>query len=82
MKIFNHTSFSQSTIESFSYLGFTVSKWRQRNIKLYQHPTEPQTVISVGTTFDNEMMVIAAEPKSGWQTALDYAGRGEIYVSE
>lgn len=79
---FNRTSFSLEQINAFPVLGTTVSKWRQRTVVLCQHPTKEDHVVSIGTTFDNTMVVIAEEPKSQWVFALEYAKRGKVYVSE
>jgi hypothetical protein len=83
--VHNNTPFSLDEIAKFAVLGETVNKWRQRNITLYQHPTETDMVVSVGTIFgqlDYSMTVIAVEPKDAWATALDYAAHGKVYVSE
>lgn len=80
--VHNNTPFNLDTIAGFVKLGNTVNKWRQRNVTLLQHPTEPNNVVSVGTTFDQSMQVIAVESKDAWIKALDYASRGKVYVSE
>jgi len=82
MQVHNNTTLTIEEVRALPYLGITSSKWRQRDIMLYQHPTLPDAVISVGVTFDKTMQVIAAEPKSSWTTALDYIQHGKIYVSE
>lgn len=69
-------------IGTFPLLGETVNKWRQRNILLYAHPSEAQSLVSVGTTFDGALTVAAVEPRESWIVALDYASRGKVYVSE
>ena len=63
-------------------IGATVSKWRERNITLLEHPLDPGKVISVGVTFDGRMTVIAEEPRTAWATALAYIASGKVYVSE
>jgi hypothetical protein len=78
----NHTPFSVNQIKSFQYLGRTVDKWRGRNVALYQHPSESDSVVTVGVTFDNSMTVVCVDKKTDWTTALDYAEHGKVYVSE
>lgn len=78
----NNTPWELKHIESLPLLGTTVNKWRQRNIRLFEHPIEPTALVSVGETFDGSTRVIAEEPRSAWATALDYAARGKVYVSE
>jgi hypothetical protein len=80
--IHNNTSFTYEEITKFKRLAITINEWRQRNITLYQHPNDPERVISVGVTFNNSMIVVADEAKTLYQTALDYAKRGKIYTNE
>ena len=80
--VYNRTSLTAEQIDSLPVIGETVSNWRQRNIVLRQHPTDENRLISVGTTFDKSMVVIADESRKDWQTALDYIGMGQIYVSQ
>lgn len=80
--VHNNTPFTRQEIEQFVYLGFTKNNWRGRNVSLYQHPTEPDLLVSVGTTYDQRMTVLAVEPKSSFKIALGYAAHGKIYVSE
>jgi len=81
MDIHNNTEFELDVIAGFKLLGTTVNKWRERDIKLYQHPKKPDHVISDGITFDGKLRVIADETKLCWATALMYAERGEVYIS-
>ena len=78
----NNTTFTEADIEAMPVLGSTVSKWRQRNITLRQHPHWADHVVSVGITFNGGLCVISAESKLDWRVALEYASRGEVYVSE
>jgi len=80
--VYNRSGFTQEEIDKLNFLGVTISKWRQRNIKLYQHPTDETKVISVGEAIDNSMIVIALEDKLSYATALDYIAHGKVYMSE
>ena len=82
MQIHNCTPFTEEEIVAFSVLGHTRNSWRQRMIDLYAHPTDIDQLVSVGTTFDGTMRVIAVEPRSSFATALDYASRRKVYVSD
>lgn len=79
---FNRTEFSKEQIASLEFIGNTVNNWSNRNIKLYVHPTNPDNVISIGTTFDGGMTVIADETRLAWATALDYIVHGKVYVRD
>lgn len=80
--VYNNTTFTMDEIKKFQVLGTTASKWRQRDVTLLQHPTDANSVVSVGVAFDRTAVVIAVEPREDWKTALDYAARGKVYVSE
>lgn len=82
MKVINNTSLRPEDIFGLHLIGSTISKWRQRNINLYQDPDDDNFVISVGITFNGERQIIAREKKEDWATALDYIKHGKIYVSE
>ena len=80
--VHNHTPYTPEQVAGLVLLGRTVSSWRQRNISLYQHPEMADQVVSVGVTFDQAMTVLSVEPKSAWVTALAYAARGHVYISQ
>lgn len=82
MAIHNNTEYSLEVIGTLTVIGTTVNNWMQRNIVLYNHPDDKGRVISVGTTFDNSMQVIADDESSVWSTAIDYAVRGKVYVRD
>lgn len=81
-EVHNNTNYEIRDILKLPLLGVTINNWRQREIKLFQHPMKEDHVISYGVTFDASMTVIAEEPKSAWTTALQYAARGKIYESQ
>lgn len=82
MKTYNNTTFTEEQIGGFLVLGHSVSKWRQRNNTLYQHPTDAERIISVGVTFDGSMKVICDDDRNAWGRELDYAAHGKVYVAE
>ncbi len=75
MIVHNCTDSTLDQVRLFKLLGMTTNKCRQRDIDLYQHPNDPDRVISVGTTFNGLETIVADEPKTDWETALDYAAR-------
>lgn len=79
---FNCTEFTKEQIASLEFIGNTVNNYSNRNIRLYVHPTNPDNVISIGTTFNGEMTVIADETRLAWATALDYIAHGKVYVRD
>ena len=81
-KVYNNTSLTLDEVNALPLIGKTVSNWRQRNIELRQHPSDGTLLVSVGTTFDEKMVVIAIEKRTDWTTALDYIKHGKVYVSQ
>jgi hypothetical protein len=80
--VHNNTAFTPAVLATLPVIGTAVNKWRGRNITLYGHPSDASRLVSVGVTFDGTMTVIADESRDEWATALDYASRGKVYVSE
>lgn len=69
--VHNNTSFSLDQIWEMKVIGQTSSSWRGRIITLHQHPSQADRVVSVGTTFDSKMVVVADEPKTDWANVLN-----------
>lgn len=85
MKIYNNTQFPLDQINSLPLIGFTVNKWRNRNIRLLQHPTDKDRIISHAQTIvghQTPMQVICDDLLSDWEVALDYIAHGKVYISE
>jgi hypothetical protein len=82
VELHNNTKWSQPEVKKMKLLGTTINKWRGRRISLYQNPEHEDRVVSIGQTLDGSMEIICDEPKSDWQTALDYAAQGKVYTSE
>jgi hypothetical protein len=64
--VYNNSDESWDTIKGLKLIGKTVNKWRGRNINLFEHPTNPDNVIAVGTTFDGKMTVVTDDPRHDW----------------
>ena len=69
MRICNTTNYTLDDIQSRPLLKCVQSNWRQRNIRLYEHPT-PGHVFSVGITFDESLCVVCEELYSDWHREL------------
>lgn len=80
MKTHNSTCFSDEEIAKLKLIGRVVNNWRQRNVNLYEHPSDPNSLISEGITFDGQMRVICDESRQEWATALDYIAHGKVFV--
>lgn len=76
-KIFNNTKFEdiEQKIESLLHeIKRGKTMWRQRDVVLYEHPTDPDRLISDGLTFNGTMRVISDEKKSDWHRELGQTG--------
>ena len=78
----NNTDLSPADIAALPVIGKTVNNWRQRNITLHAHPTDPTRLVSVGVTFDGAVTVVCDESRDEWRVALDYIAHGKVYVFE
>ena len=76
---FNHTELSLDEVAQLAVLKTGRNLWRQRNIRLYQHPHDASLVISDGIAFDGSMRVIAVETRDDWARELDAAGSFTIH---
>lgn len=64
----NSTPWPLDLIRSFTLLFRVKNEWRQRMVEVYQHPTNPGQVVSVGVPFTcaDTAAIIAAEDRSGF----------------
>ncbi len=44
----NHTPWTPAMVEGFKLIETHLSLWRERIVRLYEHPTEPDKVVSFG----------------------------------
>ena len=79
MKVHNNTELAEAYVYGLPVIKAGKNHWRGRDITLRQHPTDPDRVISVGTTFDREVRIIADEPKSAWTRELSAFGDFETF---
>jgi len=85
MKTFIHVEMTIEQIEALPLIGKTINNWRQRNVTLREHPTDPTMLISDGISFDSfpeekKVRVIAEEKRECYTTALSYIEQGLIYI--
>jgi hypothetical protein len=81
LKVYNNTNLSLEELDQLKLIGITFNNWRQRKIRLLEHPNNPERLISDGTSFDHEMRVIADEPRSAWARELLAIEQGRVHVS-
>lgn len=68
--VHNRTQFCFAELQNLPVLKVVINNWRQRNIKLCQHPVDYHKVISVGETFDGSAIIVCEELKTFWQREL------------
>ena len=82
MKTHNNTSWPNIEVmlaDLLHPIKYGRNHWRGRDITLYEHPTDNDRIISVGTTFDGSMRVIADELRSDWHRELSSPGNFETH---
>ena len=70
VNVYNRTNYKLEDAQQQPLLKKVISKWRQRNVQLFQHPTEPHKVLSVGTSFDGCTIIVCEEDKKDWAREL------------
>jgi hypothetical protein len=76
-KLFNQTSFTPEDVATMSLLVKIRNLWRQRVVYVYQHPTDPESVVSHGIAFDETWENYCVEPKSAFAFELS---QGKLFV--
>tara|TARA_R100001244_G_C5094592_1_gene117249 strand:- start:132 stop:395 length:264 start_codon:yes stop_codon:yes gene_type:complete len=73
MEIFNRTDLPLDTLAEVGnwqstnkLLKVVKSEWRQREIKLYEHPTDQDKIISMGEKWDQTELIIVEETRQDW----------------
>lgn len=79
--VHNNTAFTTAELAALTVIGTTINHWRGRNITLYNHPTDPARVVSVGVTFNGDTTVVCDDARDDWATAIAYAAAGKVYVT-
>lgn len=70
--VHNNTPYTPEQIQEQPVVGRVTNKWRERNITLYEHPENPENVISVGKSFCGNKIVVAVEKRTAWNRAIYY----------
>jgi len=76
----NETALTPEQVNQLPLIGKCVNNWRMRTIDIYEHPADPNRLITVGTSFEGNEVYICDEERRFYTTALDYIKRGRIYV--
>ena len=83
MQIYNNTDLDLSTLDDITEWELKLvplvtvrNNYRERNIQVYDHPTDSNRVITIGTTFNgSDMIVVADEWKKDWGRELSSGQR-------
>lgn len=67
----NHTPFTIAEITAMPLMFTVQNNWRQRNVTVYEHPSDAGKVVSVGISFDQRMVVIAEETREEWARQIE-----------
>lgn len=63
--------FSAEQAEKLPFIGYLKNNWRQRDVSIYQHPRDPELVVTVGVPrCANPMRVVTVEHKSAYAQAI------------
>lgn len=79
MRVINNTSYPIEDIKKMEPIGKCRNNWRQRNITLYQHPTLPDRILSIGIHFNEEQTIVCDELKQDHRNTLEAFPKTYIY---
>lgn len=82
VNVVNNTNWSLEDISRMPLLATMKNNWRQRLVRIYQHPKHQEYVISVGEAYDGSQKIVCVESLGCYATAIDYARRGKVFVYE
>lgn len=64
-------------------IGFLNNKWRQRQVTVYDHPTDPAKVVSVGIPYGAERKrsgwVVCVEPRADYERVISSYPKVVVY---
>ena len=60
-------------------IGRLRNDWRQRHVTVYDHPTDPDQVISVGVPFDGSKPIVCEEPRSAYREVIAHYPKLYVY---
>ena len=78
MKTFNQTPWTEEEIEGFPRILTIQNNWRGRMVYLYEHPTDPNSVVSRGVWFDSSNQNYCIEKRQDFAFELS---QGLKYVT-
>lgn len=53
-------------------LGTFRNNWRERNVSLYEHPTDPESIVSVGVGFHDGKETVCEELRIAYMSQLEH----------
>jgi hypothetical protein len=56
-------------------IGSFRTNWRQRDVDIYDHPTDKDSVVTVGTGFGGGTNCTAIEPRASYHAAIGTFGK-------
>lgn len=74
MQTHNRTNLTLDEIAKLAVIKTGRNNWRNRNIRLCEHPANEDRLISDGITFDGTMRVICDETRAEWHQELSAKG--------
>jgi hypothetical protein len=75
----NSEGITAKDVEGKPVIGLLDNKWRQRRVTVYDHPTNPDMVISVGQPYDNSEAIVCVEPREEYTRVINLYPKTAIY---
>jgi hypothetical protein len=75
----NSTPFTLAEIENWPLLLTVKNNWRQRLVTVYSHPTDANSVVTVGKPFDGSGPIICIERREEWSSCFARSEKFQVY---
>lgn len=66
----NSENITIETIKGKPVIGLLKNNWRQRHVTIYDHPTNPEMVVSVGVPFNNTEQIVCVEERTAYARVI------------
>jgi hypothetical protein len=71
--IHNNTTFSLEEVRKFKRYGSFMNEWRRRLVDVYEHPSDPARLVTVGANHQTNTYWICDEPYTDYKRRIENA---------
>lgn len=71
MQVYNRTEFTVDQIRGFKFIHAFTNNWRQRFVEIYQHPTNEERVLTIGSNLDKSAQIVCEEHHDDYKREIE-----------